>query len=86
MATQRLISARIDETTLWVIEQWAMIAGIKRNRVLNEGARIWLSLADARMECREHNDAESRMKALVHLVKLWFPEVADLVSVENLYK
>jgi len=26
------------------------------------------------------------MKQLVHFVKLWFPEVDDLVSVENLYK
>lgn len=86
MGKKRPISARIDETTLWTLEQLAMIADIKRNHVLNEGARLWLSLANARIACREHSDAESRMKQLVRFVKLWFPEVDDLVSVENLHK
>lgn len=86
MVTQRLISARIAETTLWEIEQETMVSGFKRNRILNEGARLWLSLTDARRECRAHPDSEYRMKALIRIVKLWFPEVDDLVSVENLYK
>lgn len=86
MVTQRLISARIDETTLWELEQEAMVSGIKRNRVLNEGARLWLSLHDIRRTCRANPDPEYRMKALVRFVKLHFPEVKNLVSVENLYK
>ena len=86
MATQRLISARIAETLLWEIEQETMVTGIKRNRVLNQGARLWLSLQDARRTCRAHFDPESRMKELIHFVKLYFPEVSDLVSVKGLYK
>ena len=86
MVTQRLISARIAETTLWEMEQETMVSGYKRNRILNEGARLWLSLKDARRECRVHPDPEHRMKALIRIVKLWFPEVDDLVSIENLYK
>lgn len=86
MATQRLISARIAETTLWEMEQETMVTGTKRNRILNEGARLWLSLEDARRVCRAFPAPEQRMKALVHFVKLWFPEVEDLVSVENPYK
>lgn len=86
MGTQRLISARIAETTLWEIEQVSMRTGIKRNRVLNEGALVWLDLLDARAYCRANPDQEHRMKALAHFVKLYFPEVKDLASVENLYK
>lgn len=86
MVTQRLISARIAETTLWEIEQETMASGIRRNRILNDGARLWLSLKDARRMCQANQDPEHRKKALVHFVKLWFPEVQDLVSVENHYK
>lgn len=85
MVTQRLISARIAETTLWEMEQEAMVSGSKRNRILNEGARLWLSLKDSRRVCRANPDPESRTKALLHFVKLWFPEVKDLVSVDNLH-
>jgi len=86
MLSQRLISARIAETLLWEMEQETMRSGFKRNRVLNEGARLWLSLKDARRACKANPDPEYRMKQLVYFVKLWFPEVDDLVSVENLYK
>lgn len=86
MVTQRLITARIAETTLWDMEQEKMASGTKRNRILNEGARLWLSLQDDRRRCRANTDQEYRMKALVHFVRLWFPEVDDLVSVENLHK
>jgi len=86
MLSQRLISARIAETLLWEMEQETMRSGCKRNRVLNEGARLWLSLKDARRACKANPEPEYRIKQLVHFVKLWFPEVDDLVSVENLYK
>lgn len=83
MVTQRMISARIAETTLWEMEQETMVSGIKRNRILNEGARLWLSLKDARRVCQANPDPEQRMKALVHFVKLWFPEAEDLVENHN---
>lgn len=86
MTTQTPISARIDNTLLWSIEQETMAGGTKRNRILNEGARMWLDLHDRRRRMRAYGDDESRMALLVGFLKLYVPEAADLVSVESIYK
>lgn len=59
---------------MWALDQETMVSGTPRNKILNEGARLWLNLADARRRYRAHQDPEVRRKILVGFLKLWFPE------------
>ena len=77
MVRQTAISARIDNNTLWMIEQETMAGGPKRNRILNEGARMYLSITDARRAYRMHQDPAVRRKILNGMLKRWFPEAAN---------
>lgn len=78
MVKQTAISARIDNNTLWMIEQERMAGGPKRNRILNEGARMYLSITDARRAYRMHWDPAVKRKILNGILKQWFPEAAPL--------
>lgn len=75
MVNQKPISARIDNTILWNIDQEVMLGTITRNRILNEGAQLWLELVDARREYRMMRDSDARRKILVGFLKKHFPEM-----------
>lgn len=74
---QKAISARIDNDVSWLIDQEVMTGSTNRNRILNEGARLWLSLADYRRSYRMHQDPETKKKIVTGFLKSWFPEAAD---------
>ena len=82
MVNQKAISARIDNIALWKIEQEVMLGSTTRNRILNQGAQLWLDLVDARREYRAHRDSDVRRKILVGFLKKHFPEV-DLYDYET---
>lgn len=77
MVNQKAISARINNYTLWQIEQEVMTGSTNRNKILNEGARMFLSLQDARRAYRAHGDEDVRKKILNGFLKSWFPEAAE---------
>lgn len=77
MVNQKAISARIDNYILWQIEQETMTGSMNRNKILNQGAKLWISLADARRAYRMHQDAETKKKIVNGFLKSWFPEAAD---------
>lgn len=74
---QKAISARIDNTTLWILEQETMATGRTRNRMINEGAKMYVKTLDARREYKMHQDAVVRRKILRGFLKTYFPEAAD---------
>lgn len=74
---QKAISARIDNHILWLIEQETMTGSTNRNKVLNQGAKLWISLADARREYRMHQDPKLKKKIVTGFLKSWFPEAVD---------
>lgn len=76
MINQTAISARINNYTLWQINQEVMTGRVNRNRILNDGARLWLQLRDARDSYRAHEDPTVRQKILNGFLKQWFPEAA----------
>lgn len=76
MINQKAISARINNYTLWQIEQETMLGTTTRNRLLNDGARLWLALIDARRAYRAHEDPDTRAKILNGFLKCWFSEAA----------
>lgn len=72
--TQTAISARIDNETLWMMDQYCMGGGMKRNRIINEGARLWLDLQERRRLYRFNVDQATREKILAGFLDVWFPE------------
>lgn len=74
MINQTAISARIDNVTLWKIEQETMVSGFKRNRIINDGARLYLDLLDTRREFLMHTDPEVKKKILSGFLRKWMPE------------
>lgn len=74
MVRQQAISARIYYETLWRIEQEVMLGETTRNKILNDGARLWLDLANTRREARMHEDPMVRRKILDGFLSRWFPE------------
>ena len=78
MVNQKAISARIDNYILWLIEQETMKGSMNRNKILNQGAKLWISLADARREYRMLPDLEKKKKIVNGFLKLWWPEAAEL--------
>lgn len=77
MVNQKAISARIDNTTLWILEQETIATGRTRNRMINEGAKMYVKTLDARREYKMHQDAVVRRKILKGFLKTYFPEAAD---------
>lgn len=82
MVNQKPISARIDNTILWKVDQEVMLGTTSKNRILNEGAQLWLDLVDARREYRMMRDSDVRRNILVGFLKKHFPEV-DLYDYET---
>ena len=76
MVNQKAISARIDNYILWQIEQETMTGSMNRNKILNQCAKLWISLADARRAYRMHQDPETKKKIVNGFLKSWFPEAA----------
>lgn len=77
MVNQTAISARIDNNTLWILKQETMTSGRTRNRMINEGAAMYVQLLDARREYKMHQDAAVRRKILRGFLRIYFPEAAD---------
>lgn len=77
MVNQTAISARIDNNTLWILEQETMATGRTRNRMINEGAAMYVRTLDARREYKMHQDANVRRKILRVFLRTYFPEAAD---------
>lgn len=75
MVNQTAISAKIHVDTMWKLEQERQVSGVPRNKMLNEGARLYLDLADRRREFRLHTDPEIRKKIPAGFLRHWFPEV-----------
>lgn len=76
MINQTAISARINNYTLWNINQKVMTGMWTRNMILNDGARLWLQLCDARDAYQDARDPITRQKILNGFLKVWFPEAA----------
>ena len=78
MVTQKPISARISHETLWEIEQEIMLGETTRNKILNDGARLWLDLRDTRRRIRAHGDTSIKRKIIRGFIAKWMPEAAGL--------
>lgn len=76
MVNQTAISARIDNQTLWMIDQEIMATGCKRNRLLNEGVRMYIQTLGMRREFRLHQSPDIRRKILKKFLLVYFPEAA----------
>lgn len=83
MVTQKAISARIQNETLWNIEQEHMIdQAHNRNRILNEGARMYLDLINAdRAMGMYPDDEKTRRKILLGWLQKWWPRASYLIRV-----
>lgn len=77
MVNQIPISARIHANTMWEMDQEKQVSGKGRNTILNEGARLWLSMMDARRQFRAHQDRAVKRKIVSGFLRVWFPEVFD---------
>lgn len=62
--------------TLWDIEVEALLSGSNRNRILNDGARLYISLQNARRAYRMHADPATKAKILNGFLKQWWTEAA----------
>lgn len=75
---QRAISARIHEQTLWEIDMETQVnPGVKRNTILNEGAKIYCYLQDTRRRVRMVTDPEVKRAIVAGFAKLFFPELLE---------
>ncbi len=75
---QRAISARIHEQTLWEIDLETQVnPAMKRNTILNEGARLYCYLQDTRRRVRLTRDPEVQRAIVAGFAKLFFPELLD---------
>lgn len=76
---QRAISARIHEQTLWEIDlETQANPAMKRNTILNEGARLWCYLQDTRRRVTLTDDPDVQRAIVAGFAKLFFPELLDL--------
>ena len=78
MVTQKPISARISHETLWLIEQETMLGETTRNKILNDGARLWIDLRDTRRQILAHGDTRIKEKIIRGFIAKWIPEAAGL--------
>lgn len=74
---QTAISARIDNHILWILEQETMVSGRTRNRMINEGAAMYVRTLDMRREYQIHQNPDIRRKILKKFLLVYFPEAAD---------
>lgn len=76
---QTPISARIDSTILWKVDQEAMLGYITRNGILNKGADIYCHLQDIRRALRVHQNQDTSLKILRGWISVYMPEARDLI-------
>lgn len=75
---QRAISARIHEQTLWEIDlEMQANPAMKRNTILNEGAKLYCCLQDTRRRVRLVEDPEVKRAIIAGFAKLFFPELLE---------
>lgn len=72
--TQTAISARIQNEVLWSINQETQLGMYTRNRILNQGASLFLDLIDTRREYRMYSQPDIRRKIVKGFLMRWFPE------------
>lgn len=77
MVKQTAISARIDNIVLCILDQETKVSGRTRNRILNEGAAMYVRTLDARREYKMYQNSAVRRKILREFLKTFFPEAAD---------
>lgn len=75
MVNQKPISMRIDECILNMVDQEAFMTGRPRNRILNEGAALYVELQDLRRRLRYYdgNDSEALLE---QFFRRFVPEMA----------
>lgn len=57
-----------------------MVSGTPRNRMLNEGARLWLDLVDVRRQIRCFDQIDIQRKIAIGWLLKWFPEAKDVLT------
>lgn len=73
---QQAISARIHKQTLWEMDMETQVnPAMKRNTILNEGARLWCYLQDTRRRVTLTDDPEVQRAIVAGFAKLFFPEL-----------
>ena len=77
---QKAISARIDKTILWQVDQEAQLGYVTRNGILNKGSQLYCHLQDVRREIKIHPDNDTRRRILRGFFLLYAPECADIVK------
>jgi hypothetical protein len=75
MISQVPISARINATTKWRADQFAYVNCTNRNRMINRGLEVFMSLEDMRANLRYYKDKDTRRKILKGFLKTWVPEL-----------
>lgn len=79
MIRQKPISARIQYETMWNLEQERMASGSTINKMLNEGARMYLDTVYTR-RIFGLNAHEIARRAMVRgYLKKWFPEALEVL-------
>lgn len=74
MINQVPISARIHSTTKWRADIFALENGTTRNRMINEGLEVLMSLETMRANCRRYKSKNTRRKILEGFLRMWVPE------------
>lgn len=83
MVTQVPVSARLDSTLKWKIDQETMKSGWTRNRILNLGAEYWLEVHEAQQLFFSHGSSEEfTRKIITGLVKRLCPWARGLGKIE----
>lgn len=73
---QQAISARIHVQTLWEMNLEKQVSpNMNRNKILNEGAKLWCYLQDARRRVKMTDDPEVQRAIVAGFAKLFFPEL-----------
>lgn len=76
--TQKAISARISYQVLWEIDMETQVnPGMKRNTILNDGAKLYCHLQDTRRRVRLVENPEIKRAIIAGFAKLFFPELLD---------
>ena len=75
MIHQVPVSARIDSWVKWRADQFASENRTTRNRMINQGLNILMSLEEMRANCRRYKSKDVRRKILKGFPKTWVPEL-----------
>lgn len=73
------ISARINSTILWQVDQEAMLGYETRNGILNKGAELYCHLQDTRRSLHIHQNQDTMLKILRGWISVYIPEARDLI-------